>query len=187
MTEIVAEISQQARRSPHINQRSGVSVRLSIANYETMVANATRRALRGGDDEVVPRISDLDALVPSTAGKVEFETVDDGREEQILDRLVKAAVLETFRARCRPEKLVDLVKAFDEGLIVHTGADVSAEEYAKVLPQLPALADTLTDLEVGETPAGVASALEFVLEGLHLSKRLNKDAVGGKAAYRGRG
>jgi magnesium chelatase subunit I len=187
MTEIVAEISQQARRSPHINQRSGVSVRLSIANYETLVANATRRALRNGEDEVIPRVSDLDALVASTAGKVEFETVDDGREEQILDRLVKASVLETFRARCRPEKLVELVKAFDEGLVVHTGADVSAAEYAKVLPQLPALSDTLTDLDVGETPAGVASAVEFVLEGLHLSKRLNKDAVGGKAAYRGRG
>jgi magnesium chelatase subunit I len=187
MTEIVAEMSQQARRSPHINQRSGVSVRLSIANYETLVANATRRALRNGEDEVVPRVSDLDALVSSTAGKVEFETVDDGREEQILDRLVKASVLETFRARCRPEKLVDLVKAFDEGLVVHTGADVSAAEYAKVLSQLPALSDTLTDLEVGETPAGVASAVEFVLEGLHLSKRLNKDAVGGKSAYRGRG
>src|SRR5215813_104786 len=94
MTEVVAEVSQQARRSPHINQRSGVSVRLSIANYETLVANATRRALRNQEGEVVPRVSDLDALVSSTSGKVEFETVDDGREEQILDRIVKAAILE---------------------------------------------------------------------------------------------
>src|SRR5262245_10271969 len=186
MTEVVAEVSQQARRSPHINQRSGVSVRLSIANYETLVANATRRALRNQEGEVVPRVSDLEALVSSTAGKVEFETVDDGREEQILDRIVKAAVLETFRARCRPENLVDLVHAFDEGLVVHTGADVPAAEYAKLLSQLPGLPDTLSDLEVGETPAAVASAVEFVLEGLHLSKRLNKDAVGTKAAYRGR-
>ena len=187
MTEVVAEVSQQARRSPHINQRSGVSVRLSIANFETLVANATRRALRNGEGEVVPRVSDLEALVSSTAGKVEFETVDDGREEQILDRIVKAAVLETFRARCRPENLVDLVHAFDEGMVVHTGADVPAAEYGKLLTQLPGLPDTLKDLEVGETPAAVASAVEFVLEGLHLSKRLNKDAVGGRAAYRGRG
>jgi len=186
MTEVVAEVSQQARRSPHINQRSGVSVRLSIANYETLVANATRRALRNGEGEVVPRVSDLEALVSSTAGKVEFETVDDGREEQILDRIVKAAVLETFRARCRPENLVDLVHAFDEGMVVHTGADVPAAEYGTLLTQLPGLPDTLKDLEVGETPAAVASAVEFVLEGLHLSKRLNKDAVGTKAAYRGR-
>src|SRR5438309_1999470 len=70
MAEIVAEITQQARRSPNINQRSGVSVRLSITNYETLVANASRRALRSGEREVVPRVSDLDALVASTAGKI---------------------------------------------------------------------------------------------------------------------
>src|SRR5882672_3472266 len=187
MTEIVAEISQQARRSPHVNQRSGVSVRLSIANYETLVANAMRRSLRNGEHEVVPRISDLEALVASTSGKVEFETVDDGREEQVLDRIVKASVLETFRARTRPEKLTDVVTAFEGGLVVHTGDDIASAEYAKLLGDLPALRATLGDLEVGETPAGVASATEFVLEGLHLSKRLNKDSVGGRAAYRGRG
>jgi magnesium chelatase subunit I len=187
MGEIVAEMSQQARRSPHINQRSGVSVRLSIANYETLVANATRRALRHGETEVVPRVSDLDALVASTAGKVEFETVDDGREEQVLDRIVKASILETFRARTRPEKLTDVVSAFEGGLVVHTGEDIASSEYAKLLTDVPALRATLADLDVGETPAGVASATEFVLEGLHLSKRLNKDAVGGRAAYRGRG
>ena len=187
MTEIVAEISQQARRSPHINQRSGVSVRLSITNYETLVANATRRALRGGEQEVVPRVSDLEALVSSTAGKVEFDTVEDGREEQVLDRIVKSATLDTFRARCRPEQLTQVVAAFENGLVVNTGADIGSAEYATLLPQLPGLRDTLTELEVGETPAAVASALEFVLEGLHLSKRLNKDAVGARATYRGRG
>jgi magnesium chelatase subunit I len=187
MAEIVAEMSQQARKSPHINQRSGVSVRMSVANYETLVANATRRALRNDEDEVVPRVSDLDSLAASTAGKVEFETVDDGREEQVLDRIIKASVLETFRSTCKPEKLTELVTAFDGGLIVHTGDDVPAAEYAKLLSDLPGLRGTLADLEVGETPANVASAVEFVLEGLHLSKRLNKDAVGTKAAYRGRG
>ncbi|MDQ6853556.1 MAG: magnesium chelatase [Actinomycetota bacterium] len=187
MAEIVSELSQQARRSPHVNQRSGVSVRMSITNYETLVANASRRALRNGDREVVPRVSDLDALVSSTAGKIEFETLDDGREEQVLDRLVKASVLEVFRARCRPERLTALVGAFDEGLTVNTGEDVAASEYAGLLPKLSGLRDALADLGVGETPAGVASAVEFVLEGLHLSKRLNKDAVGGKAVYRGRG
>ncbi len=187
MAEIVAEVSQQARRSPHVNQRSGVSVRLSITNYETLVANAARRALRNGEPEVVPRVSDLESLVASTAGKVEFETLDDGREEQVLDRIVKASVLEVFRARTRPEKLGELVTAFDEGLIVHTGDDVPASDYAQLLPKLKGLRGTLGDLGVGETPAAVASAVEFVLEGLHLSKRLNKDALGAKATYRSRG
>jgi magnesium chelatase subunit I len=187
MAEIVSEITQQARRSPHINQRSGVSVRLSITNYETLVANASRRALRSGEREVVPRVSDLDALVASTAGKIEFETLDDGREEQVLERIVKASVLEVFRARTRPERLARLVAAFDEGVTVNTGEDVAASEYAGLLPKLDGLRDALADLGVGETPAGVASAVEFVLEGLHLSKRLNKDAIGGEATYRGRG
>src|SRR3954453_15925406 len=113
MAEVVAAITHQARRSAQVNQRSGVSVRLSIANQETLVANALRRALRHGETEVVPRVSDLDALVASTAGKVEFETVDDGREEQIVENLVKAAVLTVWRARCNIGSLVDVVTAFE--------------------------------------------------------------------------
>ena len=84
MAEVVAELSQLARESPHLNQRSGVSVRLTIANYETLVANATRRALRNGEDEAVPRVSDLQALVSSTQGKVEIESLEEGREEVLL-------------------------------------------------------------------------------------------------------
>ena len=105
----------------------------------------------------------------------------------MLDRIVKAATLETFRSACSPERLSRLVTAFDGGLVVHTGDDVPASEYAKLLSDLPGLPDALAELEVGETPAGVASAVEFILEGLHLAKRLNKDAIGGKATYRGRG
>src|SRR4051812_43602655 len=187
MTEIVAEISQQARRSPHVNQRSGVSVRLSVANYETLVANAMRRALRNGEHEVVPRISDLDAIVSSSAGKIEIETVDDGREGQVLDRIVKTSVLEVFRATVPAEKLGPLVTAFEDGRIVHTGADVPSAEYADLLGSMTGLREALSELGVGETPAGVAAAVEFVLEGLHLSKRLNKDSIGGKTTYRGRG
>ncbi len=187
MAEIVAELSQQARQSPHINQRSGVSVRLTIANYETLVANATRRALRNGERVVVPRVSDLDALVSSTAGKLEFETLDDGREEQVLERIVKASVLEVFRARTKPERLSRIVTAFDEGLVVHTGDDLAATEYASLMPQVDGLSEAVSDFGVGESPAGAAAAVEFLLEGLHLSKRLNKDAVAGKATYRARG
>ena len=187
MTEIVAEISQQARRSPNVNQRSGVSVRLSVANYETLIANAMRRSLRGGEHEVVPRISDLDALVASTSGKIEIETVDDGRDGQVLERIVKASVLEVFRAAVPPEQLGGLVNAFEDGRIVHTGADVPSSEYADLVNSMDGLRDALTELGVGETPAGVASAVEFVLEGLHLSKRLNKDSIGGKTTYRSRG
>jgi magnesium chelatase subunit I len=187
MAELVAAITQAARRSSHVNQRSGVSVRLSIANHETLAANALRRALRTGEKEAVPRISDLPALAASTAGKVEIEALEEGRDAEIVERLVKTAVLETFRARCRPESLRDLVAAFDEGLAVETGEEVPSASYA-ALADLPGVRGVVADLEVGEAPAEVASAVEFVLEGLHLSKRLNKDAYGGgRATYRARG
>src|SRR4029450_14070029 len=124
---------------------------------------------------------------PSAAARSGVETLDAGREEQVLERIVKASVLEVFRARCRPERLTALVGAFDEGLTVNTGEDAPASEHASLLPKLSGLRDALADLGVGETPAGVASAVEFVLEGLHLSNRLNKDAVRAKATHRGSG
>ncbi len=98
MVEIVATLSQLARQSPHINQRSGVSVRLSVANYETLVASAVRRALRLGETEAVPRISDLESLVASTSGKVEIETIDEGRDGQVVERIIQQAVLTVFKS-----------------------------------------------------------------------------------------
>ncbi|MFZ4584673.1 MAG: sigma 54-interacting transcriptional regulator [Acidimicrobiia bacterium] len=186
MTEIVAGISQLARRSPHINQRSGVSVRLSIANAETLVANALRRSLRSGETDVVPRVVDLDALVASTAGKVELEMLDDGREEQVLDRLVKASVLETFGDRVPAEHIGALVKSFDGDLVIETGESVPVGAYTALLGIVPGMREAVAPLEPGESPAAIASAIELVLEGLHLTKRLNKDAAAGGATYSGR-
>src|SRR3989440_7462843 len=120
LSDVVATLSHLARSSPHVNQHSGVSVRLTVANNETLLANATRRALRLGEHEVVPRVSDLDALVASTAGKVELDTVDDGRDEQIVENLVKAAVLTVWRARCNIGALGDGVTAFEDGRIGDT-------------------------------------------------------------------
>src|SRR5439155_1706829 len=92
MREVVAELTHLARRSPEISQRSGVSVRVSIANIETLAANAYKRALRLGEEEAVPRVSDLGALVASTTGKIELETLgDETPEERVVDRLVTKA------------------------------------------------------------------------------------------------
>jgi magnesium chelatase subunit I len=187
MAEIVAEVSQLARQSPHVNQRSGVSVRLSISNYETLAANALRRALRLGEAEAVPRISDLAAIVTSTQGKIEIEALEEGREERILQGLVSAAVLAVFRRRCPTEKLGAVTAAFDEARVVHAGDDLPASAYGEVLAEVPALEGPVLAVAGSETPGAVASATEFVLEGLHLTKRLNKEAAGGKATYRGRG
>jgi magnesium chelatase subunit I len=190
MGEIIATISQLARQSNHINQRSGVSVRLSVANYETLVANATRRTLRSGETVVAPRVSDLDALASSSIGKVEFETLDDGREGEILDHLVRAAVLQVFKSLVPPDSHRAVVEAFEGGTTVRAGEDISSAEYVALLQQMPALQVPVRALLEGEddkeSPAVVASAVELVLEGLHLSKRLNKEASGGRSQYRSR-
>jgi magnesium chelatase subunit I len=188
LAEVVATLSHLARSSPHVNQRSGVSVRLTVSNSETLLANATRRALRLGESEVVPRVSDLEALVPSTMGKIEVETLEDGRDEIIVENLVKAALLTVFKGRFNVGDLRAVVAAFDEGRIVHAGDDVPSSTYVELVAGVPDLREPVSVLTGDdESAASVASAVEFLLEGLHLSKRLNKDAAGGRSAYRGRG
>ena len=187
MAEVVAELSQLARQSPNLNQRSGVSVRLTIANYETLTANATRRALRAGETEVVPRVSDLQSLVASTQGKVEIETLEEGREAVLMAQLLSAAVLVVFRRRVVLDDPQGVVTAFGEDTVVHAGDDLPSSAYAETLTRMPVLSGPVLALAGSEDPALVASALEFVLEGLHLTKRLNKEAAGTRATYRGRG
>ncbi len=190
MNRIVVALTRAARSSPHVSQRSGVSVRLSISNAETMVANAMRRTLRSGGDHVVPRVTDLDALSSSTAGKVEIETLEEGRETEILQRLVSSAVLSVFKDCVPPDMHREVVDAFEEDLVVDVGDDVADTDYAALLAQVPALTAPVQALlagdEAAESPAMVAAAVELVLEGLHLSKRLNKDAQGPRAQYRSR-
>ncbi len=188
MADIVAQLSHLARQSPHINQRSGVSVRLTVSNLETLVANAMRRALVHGETDVVPRVSDLDALASSTAGKVEIESIDEGRDEQVVEHLLKAAILSTFRESLSIEDLRAVVDAFEGSRVVHAGEDVSSADYVALVQEMKALREPVQSLTGGdESAASVASAVEFLLEGLHLSKRLNKEAVGARAQYRGRG
>jgi magnesium chelatase subunit I len=189
MTEIVATLSQLARQSPHVNQRSGVSVRLSVANYETMVASAVRRALRLGEPEAVPRIVDLEALPASTSGKIEVETIDEGRDGHVIERLVQQAVVTVFKSTVAGDKLRAASADFDSGEVLHAGDDVPASALVEKLEKFPGLRDVVTSLPgmAGtESPGSLASGAEFVLEGLHLSKRLNKDAAGNRSTYRAR-
>jgi len=187
MEEIVAEISHLARANANVSQRSGVSVRVSVSNHELLAANAIRRGLRAGESSVAPRVSDLDALVASTAGKIEIESVDDGREGAVFEQILRGAVLQVFKRRVSGDKTKEVVAAFEAGAVASTGEDVSSAdllEFTKQIPELRALAVRLGDGE--ESPAAIASAVEFVLEGLHLAKRLNKDSSSGRALYRGR-
>ena len=185
MLETIAELSQLARRSPEISQRSGVSVRVSIANLETVSASAVKRAARLGEQHAVPRISDLPAVVASTAGKIELETLSDELPEQrILDRLLSRAVLSVFNRRLDVDDLDELVEAFESGLVVETGAGVRSTDYGRWIKETPGLSDAISRLDGAETPETTASAVEFILEGLHLNRRLNKDRTEGGGRYR---
>jgi magnesium chelatase subunit I len=185
MKEIVAEITRLARRSPDINQRSGVSVRASIADYESLLANAMRRAIRLGEKEVVPRVSDLPYVLPALSGKIEFETVDDGREEQIVERLIQGAVLAVFNHYFSLGELEPTVARFKAGYAVEVSDLTPTADYVKLNKETEGLDTAVEKLGAKKNPPLIASAVEFVLEGLHLNKRLNKDKVAGRYQYRG--
>jgi magnesium chelatase subunit I len=189
--EVIATVSQLARSSSHVNQRSGVSVRLSVTNREAVAANALRRSLRAGEPTAVARVDDLDAMAASASGKIEIETLDDGGPNgpggTIFANLVRGAVLTVFKERVPAEQTRAVILAFEDGAVADIGEDVSAQQLAQLVRTIPALQRPVGALTGGdESPPAVAAAVAFVLEGLHLSKRLNKDTSSRRAVYRAR-
>jgi magnesium chelatase subunit I len=185
MEEVLAALTAELRRSPHVNHRSGVSVRYSIGNLETLVAAAVRRAARTGEPEAVPRVCDLPAVMESSLGRVEFDTIEEGREEEILGRALRTAELEVFRRRLSGFDFAPILGRFGMGFSAETSDLMPASELLAQFGEVPGLAKLLERLGVEEESPGVAaSALEFALEGLHLSRRLNKDESGRLGAYR---
>ena len=185
MKEIIAEFTTLARHSPDISQRSGVSVRVSIANYESIISNALRRGLRLQEQQSTPRITDLPAILASTIGKIELESVEEGREPRVVEELTKKAVLNVFGRYFNVREFDPVVQKFEEGLSVETGNEVPSGEYLEALQQLEGVTEALSRLGVDEDSTAIASGLEFILEGLHLNRRLNRDMVEGKYRYRG--
>jgi len=190
MEETVAELTHLARRSPEISQRSGVSVRVSVANMEVLEAAALKRAIRLGESLASPRISDLGAVVASTVGKVELESIgDESPEQRVVERLITKALYATFTRRVTIDDLDPVVEAFEDGFIVETGERTPSREYVAWAREVPGLRDAVRDLgtfdvtDGAEEPAVVATAVEFLLEGLHLARRINKERVAGGTVY----
>jgi magnesium chelatase subunit I len=189
--ELVAELTQLARRAPEISQRSGVSVRVSVANLEVLEAAALKRAIRLGEEVGVPRVSDLGAVVASTVGKVELETVgDDTPEERVVERLITKALYATWNGHASLDELDEVITAFEDGLVVETGDRVPSREYVRLMLDIPGLDTAVRRLGVFDgaddeaEPALIASGVEFLLEGLHLQRRINKDRAAGGVVYR---
>ncbi|MGY1825691.1 MULTISPECIES: sigma 54-interacting transcriptional regulator [unclassified Blastococcus] len=190
LVEIVARFTRLVRESSHVDQRSGVSARFAIAGLETVAASAVRRAAVAGETRPVARVVDLPSIVPASRGKVEFADAgsdpDDDRELEILEHLLRQATAQTFRARCAGLDLTGLQEHFTGGETVESGDLVPAPALLGQLGTVPRLAELLGRLGVPEgdqSAEQAAAAVEFALEGLHLTRRLAKDTDGGRTVY----
>ncbi len=184
MKEIVAQLTFEARASNEINQTSGVSVRTTINNYESLISNAEKRAIRNGEPEIVPRISDLHAMLASTAGKLEIEYLgDDKSPVDLFDRLLDRAVLKVFDRWCKLEDLRPILTYFESGGGVEVSDIMPAEEYLEGVRAIPGLEPAVRAFGSIESPAFIASVTEFLFEGLHLHQKLNKERQGGRLTY----
>jgi magnesium chelatase subunit I len=185
MKNIVAELTFQARSSPDVSHASGVSVRMSISNHETLVSNSLRRALRHGDGQAVPRISDLRALRASTRGKIEFEYAASNRnDDDILDDLWKRATKVVWdsvagdMAAYKP-----IIEAFDKGWNVEITDMTPAKEFVEGMDKITGLKAAALKLSGGDSAPRIASAIELIFEGLHLGNKLNKKVSEHGATY----
>src|SRR5437867_4482655 len=185
MKEIVAHLTFEARGSNEINQSSGVSVRVTINNYESLVSNAEKRSVRLGEREIGPRLTDFHPLLASTSGKIEMEYVgEDKKEEELIERLINRAVLKVWDKYLKVEALRRVIEHFEAGWGVEVSDQMRAEEYLEGIRQIPGLREGVALLGTFESHGLAAAAIEFVLEGLHLHQKLNKDHEGGRYSYR---
>ena len=185
MKEICAQVTMEARGSNEINQSSGVSVRMTINNFESLVSNAEKRAVRLGEKQVVPRISDLHAVYPSTAGKIELEYMGEEQSDgDLIDRLVNRAIQAVFDKYMKIENLQPVIDYFHAGGGAEVSDMMSSQEYLKGMQNVEGIPESLAMLGIEDEPSFVSTATEFILEGLHLHQKLNKERDGGRQTYR---
>ncbi|MBI2088506.1 MAG: magnesium chelatase [Deltaproteobacteria bacterium] len=184
MKEIIAHLTFEARKSNEINQSSGVSVRVTINNYESMISNAEKRALRLRESEVVPRISDLHCLLASTSGKIEMEYMgEDRKEDELVQKLLNRAIVKVFDQYVTVSALQKVVEYFNSGWGVEVSDGMPSKDYLEGIKEIPGLKEAIRALGPMESPALMASATEFIMEGLHLHQKLNKEVEGGRVTY----
>ena len=163
-----------------------MSARFAIAAAEVVAASAVRRAAIAHEPQPVARVCDLPAVISTLRGKVEFEVSEEGREQEVLDHLLRRGTSDTFRALLGNADLSGLLARFNDGGMVETGDLVPAADLLRHIGEVPGLAKIMERLQMAgsESPGQAAAALEFALEGLYLMRRLSKDSVEGGAVYR---
>jgi magnesium chelatase subunit I len=186
LMQVLARFTRLVRASPAVDARSGVSARFAIAGSEAVAASAVRRAAISGEEQPVARICDLPAIASTLRGKVEFEVSEEGREQEVLDHLLRRAIAETFRALLGNADMAGLLARFEKGGNVESGDLVPASDLLRRIGEVPGLARIMDRLHMdgSESFGQAAAALEFALEGLYLMRRLSKDVIDGGAIYR---
>ena len=188
--EIVEEIVRLARSSPHVSQASGVSVRTSIANMETVVSSAEKRGIVTGEKRVVPRICDLHHLIASCRGKIEMTLAEeDGSEDKLIQSLTGEAVKAIFGRYAEPAEFENISEQFKGNLTFPAGDDLSADEFIANMKAVKGLHNSALALSKemkldGGDPAILAAVGEFLLEGLYVNNRLGKYTSKGKTFFR---
>jgi magnesium chelatase subunit I len=184
LKEILGHMTFEARKSNEINQSSGVSVRVTINNYESIISNAEKRALRCKESEIVPRVSDLHSVLASTNGKIEMEYVgEDKKEDEVVEKLLNRSIVKVFDQHFSLNGLQKVVEYFNSGWGMEVSDQMPSQDYLEDIKAIPGLKEAIRSLGVQESPALMASATEFVLEGLHLHQKLNKEVEGGRVTY----
>jgi magnesium chelatase subunit I len=177
--EVIEEVAFQARSDSKIDKRSGVSQRLPITSLENTVSNAERRAIAGGEDVIVPRITDVYASLPSITGKFELEYEGELKGADTVARdLIRAAVANVFTGYADGADTRRVAEWFDLGGTLQIGDSSPAAEVVAQARQVQGLLELAAAVGV---PAGapdpvLASAIDFVLEGLYSQKKISRSA-----------
>lgn len=185
MKEIVEQVSIEARKSRYIDQQSGVSARLSIANYRTMVASARRRAILLGEKPAVPRISDLAHFTSSSLGKLELDLMGSHQmsESQVLESVLAEAIQKVFSEYVDRHGLDEIAEVFSKGVKIEVGDGLPSSAYADRLKRVPQVWERAFQLNAAEDEAVRASCVEFVLAGLHAMDMISRAQRHGQVSY----
>ena len=183
--EILAEMTFQARSSPEISQHSGVSCRVSIRSYESIMGSALRRSLDHGEKRAVPRITDIESTYPAILGKLELEyEAADRNDGEVVESLSKRAIKVVFDAYFKVDDLSSIVDSFQNGAAAEVSQFLPSEEYMDGYDVIPGLRNAVQTLVDPDSPTEASSAMEFILEGLHLSNKLNRQMKDKKIVYK---
>jgi len=185
MKELIEEISRAARRSKYIDQQSGVSARLSLANYRTMVASARQRAAVLGERPAVPRISDLGHLYASSLGKLELDMMGSHQmsERQVLDAVLADAISTVFKEYVDKHGLAEIAEIFSRGVKIEVGDMLPSSHYGALIQRVPPIWDKAFEVNASENEAVRASCVEFVLAGLYATDQISRSQQRGRIVY----